>query len=392
MTVTYLPALLPHQRDFVSRVLDPDGSRILALEAPTGTGKLSTLAVAASAVAAEHGGRVLFLSPMNATVMQFVSRVSHGPDGVEAQVVDRSVARLLAGRAWPLRTVYGMTQAAGLVGSVMDDVISQDWALVILEEPPLPDGRVASVIRPLIDNAERVVLAGGARRPWKGASDVELVQWRMEELTDAEGRSLAPPMPREESVEYKVPARWRELQPNDAAVPNFDDLLSSSPAALERALLTAFQRSKSDEDAVARLSSLESLSEERDEKLEALFRIAQNAANEGVFSICVTTRYRATAFYLSAALELGGIRSSLLTGDMPSGDVDVTVRVFRESGGVLVATEASLRRARSLPNVQMLVLYDDVSDGDRRRELVATFNPLGRPDALRVLRLRRMEG
>src|SRR5262249_35439108 len=73
------------------------------------------------------------------------------------------------------------------------------------------------------------------------------------------------------------------------------------------------------------------------------------AATHSSRRICILTQYVATVFYLASEIELHGMPSRLLNGNMAAEERQRSIELFVSAGGVLTATSAILSEGVVLP-------------------------------------------
>src|SRR5258705_20975 len=90
-------SLLPHQTDFLQRVINSRPPSRFVLDAPPGSGRSTALAAISEFFAGQPEGRVLFVTTVNALASQFLARVRRNSEkNINSRLVQRSDVRLLA--------------------------------------------------------------------------------------------------------------------------------------------------------------------------------------------------------------------------------------------------------------------------------------------------------
>lgn len=123
-----------------------------------------------------------------------------------------------------------------------------------------------------------------------------------------------------------------------------------------------------------------------DSKLLRLQALVMSLPTVGAIqpSICIFSRYRATVVYLKVALEDLGFPVHELRGGMPAEERAAAIHVFREQGGVLVASPVLATEGIDLPNCNSLILYDMPISTDQMEQLYGRFQRFGRVSGLNV--------
>lgn len=287
-------------------------------------------------------------------------------------------------------------------------------------------GGRAALAQNLLTNAKRVVLATASAEQippafWLG--ETTTVRWDRDLISASLG--LTVPVLRVHQIFYTlqpgeraVASRVRSIRNALVHSPISETMLrsqESSPAALEGMVrnflrahvssLTAFgdeaelerdgARDPSSGPGAAPFSdqAMEQLNEllmqletvPDDSKLVAFRDLLQGLIGEVMSErrICVVTTRAATAYYLSAELEMRGVQHYLVHGNMSVQDQESSVSHFIKQGGILIATTV-LQSQEALREVTELVLYDLPGDASATQRLLDQFSPLGRTAPLDI--------
>ncbi len=186
------PTLLPHQQALIEEYRSGSAPRVVALDAPVGSGKTLTLATIAAERAA-HGDLVLMVLSHNLLVRQMtelLSQLGARPAAIFASPADLRLA--LDERDSPLPD-------SGLVVCSTSVVLSPVAAKVLSTASPsllivddVPASLSSALGRPLsalADRAQRVIFTDGAANAWFPASEKRI--WTFP-LTGNDGRQIAP--------------------------------------------------------------------------------------------------------------------------------------------------------------------------------------------------------
>ena len=106
--------------------------------------------------------------------------------------------------------------------------------------------------------------------------------------------------------------------------------------------------------------------------------------NSAPFSLAVVTQYRATLFYLQAQLEELGFKTNILHGGMTFDERMQSVDRFKQEGGVLIATAATMTEGINLSQVEKLVLYDLSTSKLKLEQIYGRFQQFGRTVPLKL--------
>jgi SNF2 family DNA or RNA helicase len=223
----------------------------------------------------------------------------------------------------------------------------------------------------------------------------------------------------EQQIQVKVDEIGKVLGDSERAAFLYRSILlrslASSPAALEDCLRTLrnqlahgnFENVVMEEDEVSELESPEpplrfscesgqllirSLedclvnleSNSLDSKLDAFVeKVARLRDNKQTSPMCILTEFRATLFYLESQLQEMGFDPLLFHGTMSYDERENTVNEFKQSGGILLATNAGME-GLSLAEVESLFLYDIPWDPRRLQQVCGRFQRFGRRAPLNV--------
>jgi hypothetical protein len=431
--------LLPHQTALVDAVLNPTSKRIIQLRGDVGLGKSTALVALAGRLLHERPtARVLFIVPGGAFQRQIEERL-RGAD-IPTLLVDRYRLMLDSttdSEFWPIGVVAVLSQEFAKQPDILAKLTKTHWELVMVDQAHTLRGVRMEAFRSIEASADRVVLATTALRDPNRTDafpvdDTTVVEWRRDQVVDHEGKPLdTAPLP----ILHEVPFG---LTPTELSlgetVRHLGSLLGRSTESQKLVAKTIFRSLQSSPDAVdgvlRRLAdrtavisdvkqSLDYIDMEHpenqlnisidpflanevvarvvkqalrqvdeisiDSKFNAFWELLSRLVQSGSKRICILTDYLATLFYLSAAIETGGMHSLLLHGEIVTAeDYEKTLMSFANGDGILVATRASLTAEVTLGTATDLVLYDIPSSGAALKEILALFDPFGRRSQLSV--------
>jgi hypothetical protein len=360
-------------------------------------------------------------------------------DGVPTMLIDRYKFREMlqttgGGKIWQRGIVAILSDDFAKQADIRDSLSSTQWDLVIADEAHRFVKARAELLQQVSAVAERVVLATLPSMVFPGVFPIEdatVVDWRLDELVDHDGKPFdAVQRPDLHEVSFNLSRAERDLAENiralcqvlEAGTPRQKVVAKillrahySSPTALESALLRLVEAPEESEEinerpevvgevgergphsvdpivaektremAVGALDRLEAI--QVDSKLTAFGGLLGDLTRTGTppaRRICVLTDYLSTLYYLAAEIEGRELASPMLHGTMPHEDRQESLRVFRNEGGILVATRAAMSEGLSLSDVTDLVLYDLPADRLALQEILGRFNRYGRTSQLKV--------
>jgi len=123
-----------------------------------------------------------------------------------------------------------------------------------------------------------------------------------------------------------------------------------------------------------------------DSKFSAFWELFRHLleTRAGSRRICIVVDYRATLYYLAAAIESDRTRPLFLDGDtVTMEDIEKNIRSFANGQGTLLATRPSLSGV-DLTSATDLVLYDIATSRAALNGVLAVFDPFGRKGRLSI--------
>jgi len=99
---------------------------------------------------------------------------------------------------------------------------------------------------------------------------------------------------------------------------------------------------------------------------------------------CVLTEYSTTLYYLASEVEGRGMAYRLLHSGMSVEDRNNSLSLFSNTGGILIATFASMTQGLALAGVADLILYDIPGSKMALQRVLSRFDRFGRPSQLNV--------
>lgn len=433
--------LLPHQAAFIDTALSSTSKRLVVLRGDVGLGKTVALVVLASRLLRERPrARVLLLCP--AALRHHWIEMLHD-DRAQALLVDRYKFREMldasaGGELWPRGVAAVLSDDFAKQPDVRDSLASAHWDLVIADEAHRFTGTRAELLRRVGATADRVVLATlPSMAPPDGfpMESATVVDWRLDQLVDYDGKPLnvvSRPLlhdvpfalsPAERDLSKTVGALCQVLEA-DTPQQRFGTkvlfrTLCSSPAALENALRRFAAGPKEqdetnelleDSEEKGSLQPMDPIAVEKaraiagqalqeleaiqvDSKLDAFGSLLANLTHVETSPrwICVLTDYLSTLYYLAAEIEKRGLACLLLHGGMGHEARQESLRMFANTGGVLVATRA-MTEGLSLPDVTDLVLYDLPGSRDAFQKVLGWLDRFGRTKQLTIHALAPSDG
>lgn len=383
--------------------------------------------------------RVLVLSP-RALAVQVEHHLSSV--GVTAQLVDRFRYRAMQDGARPGDSIWGQGRVfiLGLDFAKQDDITtslcSVPWSLLVVPEAHHLRGQRKRVVRELVNSSPKIrvlllTMPGVEDIPRLGIKRWTESTMRRTDVVDAAGNrlfELSQPIVRH--FEFAQDALEKHLKENVSEVVRLlvptnrnqkllgsilDASMHSSLSALEEVLrrlrnrlahgnFDAFQGieeldDETDADELPTFTPAENrkLLEALDKCLKELDSVAGDSKLKGLAlllvdgkanrklpqSMCILTQYRATLFYVQAALEELGFAPHVLHGALPFEERFNAVRAFQEHGGILLAT-AAVTGGLSMPQVESLVLYDPPRSRLMLQQILGRFQRFGRRAPLTI--------
>jgi superfamily II DNA or RNA helicase len=377
--------LVPYQAAFVDAFL-LDESRRNVLVAPVGTGKSHTVvALIARLAEADPEVHILLVAPHILQLQFLAMAASAGARMTPLQVDGRTLREIAADGSHA-----GLEVDPPLVAVTSLEVLRRSnaiqvlagvgWNLVVVDEAHLLSKADIERLEELLGDEGRLLLVG-QQSPLRGGTlaipDATVYSWDAALVTDTPRLSAM-------VVEYERSTEERKcLETVLSSYGNGSALhegrrgsseslgavlraASSSIPALEGVLLRHRNRlaHASPDPSIEEYAEIAESSEESDgkppdisittltEAIECLDSISVDPKAEALVSLvrselrtgeafCVFTEFVATANYLFELLAARGIATGVLTGSSEVAERVATVAAFRESGGVLILTDAS---------------------------------------------------
>lgn len=425
-------AILPHQMAFIEQFFADPSKRGYLLQSDVGLGASYTTAhIIKRSVETQPNIRTLLLVPklLRMQIQHVLASV-----GVSAEVVDRFSYRKLQDAAqakdmvWREGGVYILSADFGKEEDIANSLSSVQWTLLVVDEAHLLRGTKMQVVKQIVASSPqlRIVLVtpvGVEKISAFGIGPFTKVRWRRREVMDQIGKPL--PHTLFEVVEYQKGLLEHRIQKTVGEIAaliresglmsvDFTRPLASSPVALEDQMrkfqtrlmdkgpniflsgvgeeaadtedLPVFNPKNSEAISTAIdtcLAELEAI--EIDSKLNAFTKtLSAIQGNQTVTQpLCIVTQFRATLFYLQAHLEEVGISPYTLHGSMSFEKRMRNINEFRQHGGILLSTLAPLDEF-SLPQVEVLTLYDSPRGLNELRKLYGQFQRWEREKPLRI--------
>ncbi|RFC50799.1 MAG: Superfamily II DNA and RNA helicase [Verrucomicrobia bacterium] len=431
--------LLPHQQALLDTFFDARSSPCHVARWDVGLGSMWTMAFLIKRFLAANGiSRILVLCPKALTHQAAYHFKSID---LPAVLVDRFCFRAMQGEAlsggamWREGTVFILGIEFAKQTDIAASLCSVPWTLLTVPKAHQLRGKSENIVRELLTASPhlRMLLLttpGAVDLPRFGIEEWTESTVRQRDVVDASGRRMFDiPQPIVRSVECPQNSSemhiWQsvcEIVPLLGSIGGARGLLvsilqssmNSSVSALEEVLrrlrsrlahgnpLTV--RSVDENDAetdaddlpplpgVENLAALEAVNKcltelddftEWDTKLQWLAKYFEDLTPDtGVpQSICILTQYRATLFYIQAALEEWGHSTIVLHGELSYEERHRAKQIFKQDGGILLATLAVTEGA-SLSSVQSLILYDPPRHRLAAEQILDRFQRIGRTEQL----------
>jgi hypothetical protein len=189
--MTTIESLFPHQRALVEEYRSGSAPRVVALDAPPGTGKSRTLAVIAAERAAE-GGLVIVVTPpaLVSQWTQVVRDVGAAPVAVYASPADFRLALDSGPAPWPASGIVICGSSVVRTPLATKTLSSASPSLLVVDEVSVSRGSdLGRSLRAVADRAHQVIFTAGRPDAWFPASETR--RWTFP-LADNQGRRIAP--------------------------------------------------------------------------------------------------------------------------------------------------------------------------------------------------------
>lgn len=398
--------LLPHQAEFIIEFLKPESPPYHWLIAPPGTGKSVTVATLASRILAKKPtARILILTGKLVAREQFaqaLQEIAHFSDVIR---VDQQIFRELELRVdvgetpWAGPVIALMTLQKAIHPNIVKSLTTTEWDLVVVDRPYTLSDKQEAVVKELIHiGIVKRLLLIAAFLERSGTTPLipnlmtttwsrDVVDWEGNPLFASRVRMVVDYDRSPFEIEFldKMDQVLRQLEPPDTEMALLKTTLllrmaSSSLYAIEQSLRrrrnrlvhsTHLQMIEADAEEIGEiedeffdeplenksqrtrtelteeLSKLSTLLDHLDNisadtKLQALLDILkQRTISVDVYRICIFSEFASTVSYLYSSLqeELEDIYQFTTT---PHDERDHTIRSFRETGGILVASSAAI--------------------------------------------------
>ena len=356
--------LFPHQRALVEEYGSGSAPRVVALDAPVGTGKSRALAVIATQRAAQ-GGLVIIVvpPPLVRQWAQQVHSIGISPATVYASPSDFRLAFDAGAVPWPAAGIVICGSSVVRTPLAAKTLLDVTPALLVVDEVTVSAGSdLGRSLRALADRAGQVIVTGTRENAWFPAYEVR--RWEYP-LIDSLGRRVAPRFsarvhdyagdPVEAGVMREAMGILRR-----ASYPLLGLLLTRT--AIQLALLRLAQRLEAPEQLLLLREDLKEPQQEEawspaldhgmteeiwilldrfddlppDQRLIAVMEEAKSARDEGR-PVVIVADLAQEVDYIVAAIRSPQLPVSAVTGGTSPGERLAAAEDLRE-GGVLVVT------------------------------------------------------
>lgn len=417
--------LLPYQEEFVDAYFaDPD-TKVHRLIAPAGSGKTTTaLALVSRLLSQKDSARVLILSDRKVVALQCEAALRDW--GIDSVLMDSFKYRELEDvegggpSPWEERRVYLSTVQFVARKEASESFFSTSWDLVLIDWEVREGTRNGQFISRLVDQQEVqsvVVISRIASPEFDGffPDETKLIEWKMSDLLSGDGKPIWKPRQiRVETIPYQLTELEDTIREDLALIAEsaksfregYPKLELSAALIGESDLYSVEYRLRSFYGGLRHLrneivhgrSGAEAnefdfaLFEEISQKMERLFGLIEEVETDSKMEavtqrlneiaevesrILITTRYRATAEYLSSSLEASIDNLWMLTASESMAEREKSMGGFAEKGGVLIATEAMLKGCE-ISAVDVLLAYDAPKTPEKVYMLISRLLHIGR--------------